>query len=42
MARLFMLAMTGVRWLGAVTPFGGLAFMLGWLLLAVAALQPTD
>ena len=39
---LFMLAMTGVRWLGAVTPFGGLAFMLGWLLLAVAALQPTD
>jgi uncharacterized membrane protein YgdD (TMEM256/DUF423 family) len=31
---LYALALTGVRALGAVTPFGGLAFIAGWLLLA--------
>ena len=31
---LYMLAITGVGVLGAVTPFGGVAFILGWLLLA--------
>jgi uncharacterized membrane protein YgdD (TMEM256/DUF423 family) len=34
---LYALSVTGVRWLGAITPFGGTAFMLGWLLLALAA-----
>ena len=34
---LYVLAVTGVRALGAVTPFGGLAFILGWLALAWAA-----
>ncbi len=33
---LYLLALTGVRWLGAVTPLGGLAFLAGWLLLALA------
>jgi uncharacterized membrane protein YgdD (TMEM256/DUF423 family) len=33
---LYGLALTGVRWLGAVTPLGGLAFMLGWLCLVLA------
>lgn len=33
---LYMLALTGTRWLGAVTPIGGLAFMVGWALLAWA------
>jgi uncharacterized membrane protein YgdD (TMEM256/DUF423 family) len=33
---LYVLAITGARWLGAVTPFGGAAFILGWLLFAVA------
>jgi uncharacterized membrane protein YgdD (TMEM256/DUF423 family) len=32
---LYLLALTGVRGLGAVTPFGGLCFLAGWLLLAV-------
>ena len=32
-----VLALTGVRWLGAITPFGGLAFLLGWGLLAWTA-----
>lgn len=31
---LYLLALTGVRWLGAVTPVGGAAFLAGW---AVAA-----
>ena len=34
---LYVLSLTGLRWLGAVTPLGGLAFLLGWLCLAVAA-----
>jgi uncharacterized membrane protein YgdD (TMEM256/DUF423 family) len=34
---LYALALTGVRWLGAVTPLGGIAFMVGWLCLALAA-----
>lgn len=33
---LYLLALTGVRWLGAVTPLGGIAFIMGWLLLAYA------
>lgn len=30
---LYLLALTGSRWLGAVTPVGGLAFIAGWLAL---------
>jgi uncharacterized membrane protein YgdD (TMEM256/DUF423 family) len=30
---LYAMALTDVRWLGAVTPVGGLAFVVGWLLL---------
>jgi len=33
---LYALSLTGVRWLGAITPLGGLAFMAGWLSLALA------
>jgi uncharacterized membrane protein YgdD (TMEM256/DUF423 family) len=36
---LYLLAVTGVRSLGAVTPFGGLAFIAGWLLLAYGILR---
>jgi uncharacterized membrane protein YgdD (TMEM256/DUF423 family) len=31
---LYLLSLTGVRAWGAVTPFGGVAFLLGWALLA--------
>ena len=31
---LYILALTDIRWLGAVTPFGGTAFLLGWGALA--------
>lgn len=33
---LYVLAITGIRALGAVTPFGGLAFIAAWLVLAFA------
>ena len=36
---LYVLVLTGQRWLGAVTPLGGLAFMVGWGLLAWTAFR---
>ncbi len=33
---LYAMALGGPRWLGAVTPIGGLALIVGWVLLAVA------
>jgi uncharacterized membrane protein YgdD (TMEM256/DUF423 family) len=38
---LYGISLTGHRWLGAVTPLGGLAFILGWAALAWAALRGT-
>jgi uncharacterized membrane protein YgdD (TMEM256/DUF423 family) len=37
---LYLLALTGERRLGAVTPLGGVAFLAGWLTFAWAALRP--
>ena len=34
---LYLLAVTGTRWLGAITPLGGLAFIAGWAALAWTA-----
>jgi uncharacterized membrane protein YgdD (TMEM256/DUF423 family) len=34
---LYTMTLTGVRWLGAVTPLGGLGMLVGWALLAIAA-----
>lgn len=34
---LYLLALTDTRWLGAITPLGGLAFLAGWLCLALGA-----
>ncbi len=36
---LYALAVTGVRMLGAITPIGGLAFIIGWLVLVYDALR---
>lgn len=36
---LYALVLSGVRIIGAITPFGGVSFMIGWLLVAVAALR---
>jgi uncharacterized membrane protein YgdD (TMEM256/DUF423 family) len=34
---LYLLVLSGIKWLGAVTPLGGVAFGVGWLCLLVAA-----
>lgn len=34
---LYALTLGGPSWLGAITPFGGVALILGWVALAVAA-----
>ncbi len=36
---LYALALTGNKWFGPITPFGGLLFMVGWGLFIFAALQ---
>lgn len=36
---LYALALGGPRWLGPVTPLGGICFMVGWLALAIGAIQ---
>jgi uncharacterized membrane protein YgdD (TMEM256/DUF423 family) len=39
---LYVLALTGIRMLGAITPIGGVAFLLAWGLLAAAAYRNGD
>jgi len=41
---LYLLALAQLRWLGMLTPLGGIAFIAGWLLLMVAVLKkhPAD
>jgi uncharacterized membrane protein YgdD (TMEM256/DUF423 family) len=36
---LYVLCLTGAKWLGAITPIGGLLLIAGWLCLAAAALR---
>jgi uncharacterized membrane protein YgdD (TMEM256/DUF423 family) len=36
---LYVLSLTGVRWLGAITPLGGVAFVAGWLCLLLTAFR---
>lgn len=36
---LYLLALTDMRWLGPVTPVGGLCFIIGWGLLAMAVIR---
>lgn len=31
---LYILSLSGIRWLGAITPLGGVSFILAWLLMA--------
>jgi uncharacterized membrane protein YgdD (TMEM256/DUF423 family) len=39
---LYVLVLTEVRGIGIVTPFGGIAFIAGWLMLAVATWKFSD
>ena len=36
---LYLMTLTGTRWLGAITPLGGVGFLGGWVLLTLAALR---
>lgn len=36
---LYVLALSGIRWLGAITPIGGVCLIAGWIALAVGALR---
>ena len=36
---LYLLAATGTKWFGAITPFGGVAFLFGWFWLMVTIIQ---
>jgi len=36
---LYLLALTKIKWLGAITPIGGLSFLIGWILLGLASTQ---
>jgi uncharacterized membrane protein YgdD (TMEM256/DUF423 family) len=33
---LYLLAVTNVKWLGAITPFGGISFLIGWFWLMLS------
>ena len=39
---LYLLSISGVRWLGAITPIGGLAFIAGWACLAATGWKLLD
>ena len=36
---LYVLAISGARWMGAITPFGGVAFIAAWVVLAWSAVR---
>lgn len=36
---LYILSISGITWLGAITPIGGTAFIVAWILLLVAVLK---
>ena len=36
---LYVLALSGIKWLGMITPFGGMAFLLGWLALTLVPIR---
>lgn len=39
---LYLLAVTNTKWLGAITPFGGLSFIVGWAWLLASAGRNAD
>ena len=36
---LYVLSFTGIRWLGSITPFGGVCFIVGWICLLISAIH---
>lgn len=39
---LYLLALTGMKWFGPITPIGGIAFIVGWGLFVVAAIKSSQ
>jgi uncharacterized membrane protein YgdD (TMEM256/DUF423 family) len=39
---LYFMSVGGVKWLGAITPIGGLSFLAGWICMMVAAFHITS
>jgi uncharacterized membrane protein YgdD (TMEM256/DUF423 family) len=39
---LYALSVSGLRWLGMVTPFGGISFILSWTLFVIAVLKASS
>ena len=39
---LYVLSISGLRWLGMVTPLGGLSFILAWVLFVIAVLKASS
>lgn len=37
---LYLMTLTGMRWLGAITPIGGVCLIVGWLALGFASTTP--
>ncbi|MFT3808962.1 MAG: DUF423 domain-containing protein [Micropepsaceae bacterium] len=37
---LYVLAISGIKWLGAITPIGGVAFLAGWILIVATGWRP--
>jgi uncharacterized membrane protein YgdD (TMEM256/DUF423 family) len=37
---LYLLAITNIKWLGAITPIGGTSFIVGWTCLLICGLPP--
>nr|WP_244311888.1 DUF423 domain-containing protein [Marinobacter vulgaris] len=36
---LYLLVLTDIRWVGPVTPVGGIGFMMGWILVAISGFR---
>ncbi len=36
---LYLLTLLNLKWLGMITPIGGVAFLIGWILVAITAAQ---
>lgn len=39
---LYIMAISGIKWLGAITPLGGISLISGWILLFVTVWKKTD
>lgn len=39
---LYALVLTGAKWMGAITPIGGVALIAGWICIALAAIARSD